>query len=125
MLIKWWLLAIPQYLVLAILGGGLALGSGTGWAAAGVPFGGLIGLLVVIAAVGLLFTGRYPRGVFDFVMGLDRWIYRVLPYVALMRDEYPPFRLDQGPQEPAPPEPPPPTPTDSGAATPPPDRVPV
>ncbi len=124
-LIKWWLLAIPQYLVLAILGGGLALGSGAGWAAAGVPFGGLIGLLVLIAAVTLLFTGRYPRGVFDFVMGLDRWIYRVLPYVALMRDEYPPFRLDQGPQDTAPPEQPPPTPTDSDAASPPPDRVPV
>jgi Domain of unknown function (DUF4389) len=123
-LIKWWLLAIPQYLVLAILGGGLALGSAR-WAAVGVPFGGLIGLLVFIAAIALLFTGRYPRGVFDFVMGLDRWIYRVVPYVALMRDEYPPFRLDQGPEEAPPPERTPPTPTGSGAAAPPPDRVTV
>ncbi|MFI2477926.1 hypothetical protein [Nocardia xishanensis] len=39
------------------------------------------------------------RPVFDFVMGVNRWLYRVLAYVALMRDEYPPFRLDQGPRE--------------------------
>ena len=114
-LIKWWLLAIPQYLVLAILGGGLTLGYSAAWAAAGVPFGGLIGLLVIIAAVALLFTGRYPRGVFDFVMGLDRWVYRVVPYIALMRDEYPPFRLDQGPDDVVRPDRPPRAPTDSEA----------
>ncbi len=98
-LIKWWLLAIPHYLVLSIIGGGLFIGFG-GRAAVTLPFGGLLGILVVVAAVALLFTGRYPDGVYDFVLGLDRWVYRVIAYVALMRDEYPPFRLDQGGEEP-------------------------
>jgi hypothetical protein len=54
---------------------------------------------VIIAGAALLFTGRYPRGIFDFVMGLNRWVFRVQAYVSLMTDEYPPFRLDQGPRE--------------------------
>jgi hypothetical protein len=104
-LVKWWLLAIPQYFVLALVGSGVFLGPAW-WASGrpGVPFGGLLGLLVVFAGVALLFLGRYPRGIFDLVLGLNRWVYRVLVYVALMRDEYPPFRLDQGGSEPAPPD---------------------
>ena len=102
MLIKWWLLAIPHYLVLGFLVGGVFAVARTPWSSVSVAFGGLIGLLVLFAAVALLFTGAYPRGIHDFVMGLNRWVYRVVPYVALMRDEYPPFRLDQGGDEPLP-----------------------
>jgi hypothetical protein len=104
-LVKWWLLAIPHYVVLGIFGGGVVGGAGwwvagDGRAGAGV---GLVGLLVLVAGVVLLVTSRYPRDVFALLMGLNRWIYRVIPYAALMRDEYPPFRLDQGGEEPAPP----------------------
>jgi hypothetical protein len=106
-LVKWWLLAIPHYLVLWIIGGGAAgfsfwildRGAGAGLALSG----GLIGVLVLVAAVVLLFRNRYPRDVFELVMGLQRWTYRVYVYVALMRDEYPPFRLDMGGNEPPPP----------------------
>jgi Domain of unknown function (DUF4389) len=103
-LVKWWLLAIPHYIVVGIL-----LGGGT-YAAArigdydrvwGVGYHtGLIGVLVLFVGVALLFTTRYPRGLFDFVLGLDRWVARVAAYVLLMRDEYPPFRLDQGGRDP-------------------------
>ena len=94
-LVKWWLLALPQYLIVAVFAGGW----GIGWTAksGGV---GLIALLAVISAISLLVTGRYPRPLFDFLMGLNRWCYRVLVYVVLMTDEYPPFRLDTGGNEP-------------------------
>jgi hypothetical protein len=106
-LVKWWLLAIPHYIVVGVFGAslwgaGAWLGRGgwDDWDWGGYG-GGLIGVLVLFAAVALLFTARYPRGIFDFVMGMNRWSYRVLAYAALMRDEYPPFRLDPGPAEPA------------------------
>lgn len=98
-LVKWWLLAIPQYIIVAVLSGGAAVAA---------SFGGLIAILAFLAAVAVLFTGRYPKGIFDFVMGLNRWVFRVLVYVLLMRDEYPPFRLDSGGYETPPmPSPPP------------------
>jgi hypothetical protein len=99
-LVKSWLLAIPHLLILGVIMATWTLGDRDGaWFVFG---GGLIGILVVVAAVMLLFTGRYPRGLFDFIVGLDRWIYRVIAYVALMTDQYPPFQLDQGPTEPRP-----------------------
>ncbi|MEF3120634.1 DUF4389 domain-containing protein [Kocuria flava] len=110
-LVKWWLLAIPHLLVLAVLTGGTG-GTTTARDAEGdvVTATGswspsLLGLLVLVAAVALLFTGRYREELFALVVGINRWVYRVAAYVLLLRDEYPPFRLDQGPVEPAPPGP--------------------
>jgi Domain of unknown function (DUF4389) len=90
-LVKWWLLAIPHYLVVGLFVGGLWYGT---------HGGGMIAVLVFIAVVALLFTGRYPPGIFDLVLGLNRWALRVTAYAALMTDAYPPFRLDMGPTEP-------------------------
>ena len=97
-LVKSWLLAIPHLIVVGILlGGGSYAASRAYDRAWGVGYQtGLIGVLVFFAGVALLFTTRYPRGIFDVVLGLDRWVARVAAYVLLMRDEYPPFRLDQG-----------------------------
>jgi hypothetical protein len=103
-LVKWWLLAIPQYIVTGIFlgGGSYAAAQVDDWFW-GIGFEtGLIGILVLFAGVALLFTTRYPGGLFDLAVGLDRWVARVAAYVLLMRDEYPPFRLDQGGTDPAP-----------------------
>jgi hypothetical protein len=91
-----WLLAVPHYLVVAVFLGGTASGDNGN---ANVNLG-LVGLLVFFAGIALLFTGRYPDGIFDAVVGMQRWGFRVGAYAALMTDVYPPFRLDQGGAEP-------------------------
>ena len=114
-----WLLAIPHFIVLAIfVGGGVWLGTRTGdtndaWDNGFNAGWSLVGLLVLISAIVLLFTGRYPKPIYDLVMGLDRWALRVGAYAALMTDRYPPFRLDQGGTDPdwVPTGPVPPSPT--------------
>ncbi len=69
-----WLLAFPHYIVLSLL-----------W---------LVGFLAwAIAWFAILFTGRFPRGLFDFLVGLYRWNWRLQAYTNLLRDEYPPFSL--------------------------------
>jgi Domain of unknown function (DUF4389) len=87
-LVKWWLLAIPHYLVISFF-----LGPGWWWTDHYGP--GLIGLLVFFAGVVLLVRGFYPRSLYDLILGMDRWVLRVVAYAGLMRDEYPPFRLDR------------------------------
>jgi len=90
-LVKWWLLAIPHYLIVGLfVGGTYAVWHG----------GGLIDVLVLIAAVIVAVTGSYPDPVFDFVLGMNRWVLRVAAYAALMTDRYPPFQLDMGGTDP-------------------------
>jgi hypothetical protein len=70
-----WLLAVPHFVVLFFLGVG-AVGA------------------VVVAWFAILFTGRYPRGLFDYVVGVGRWALRVQAYAfLLLTDQYPPFSL--------------------------------
>jgi hypothetical protein len=88
-LIGWWLLGIPQYAIAGLLSGG-------------GRFVGIVGILVIVIALLLLFKNRYPRDVFDVVMGFNRWVVRVTAYALLMTPQYPPFRLDPGARESAP-----------------------
>jgi hypothetical protein len=96
-LVKSWLLALPHLIVLGVLAGTWHFGDTDGFQFA---VGGLIGSLTLAAGLLLLFTGRYPAPLFDLLVGLNRWVYRVTAYVALMTDTYPPFRLDQGSADP-------------------------
>jgi hypothetical protein len=78
-----WLLALPHYLIVGVLAGSVRT------------------LLMLVAGLSLLFTGEYPRPVFELAMGIDRWVYRVVAYAGLMTDAYPPFHLDGNAPEPA------------------------
>ncbi len=69
-----------------------------GWIYAGIPHGLilllyalLLWLLGIVVWFAILFTGRYPRGIFNLAVGYTRWSTRVSAYMGLMRDEYPPF----------------------------------
>ncbi len=100
-LVKWWLLAIPHYLIVGFFVGGTTyVVTQAGDQVRSVSNPGLIGLLVIFAGIALLFTGRYPQPVFDLVLGMNRWVLRVAAYAGLMTDRYPPFRLDQGGADP-------------------------
>jgi hypothetical protein len=92
-LVKSWLFALPQLLIVGILSGGT-------WVSASTSGVSLLGILVLVTAVILLITGVYRLGLFDLLMGIHRWSLRTVTYVALMSDKYPPFRLDQGALDP-------------------------
>jgi len=97
-LVKWWLLAIPHYLITGILLGGTWFAwNSDNWQSSGI---GLIGILALIAVVTMAVTGTYPKSLFDLILGFNRWVLRVAAYVGLMTDQYPPFRLDTGSSEP-------------------------
>jgi uncharacterized protein DUF4389 len=126
-LVKWWLLAIPHYIIVALFtGGGLTVGWLGYQDSRNLPFSnlGLIGILTVISGFVLLFTGNYPAQLFDFVLGMNRWVLRVAAYAGLMTDRYPPFRLDMGGHDPdgtltlTPPQPPAGADPGSGPGTP-------
>ncbi|HLS24530.1 MAG TPA: DUF4389 domain-containing protein [Beutenbergiaceae bacterium] len=115
-LIKWWLLALPHYLLLVFF---LGAGARAARQVDGLQWmweGGLIALLVFFVGVALLFTGSYPQGLYRLLVGLNRWVFRVVAYAGLLTDAYPPFRLDQGGPEPAGPSPGPPGAPDPTAA---------
>lgn len=72
-----WLLAIPHFLIVGVLGN-------------------LQGVITFIAFFAILFTGRFPRGLFDFYVNAGRWAANLSAYIGLMRDEYPPFAWEPG-----------------------------
>jgi len=104
-LVKWWLLAIPHYIIVSFLTGGWTWKMhGWNWQMGdriwhvdkwqiGGAGTGLIFVLAFFAGICLLFVGKYPKDLFKLVIGFNRWVLRVAAYVSLMTDVYPPFRL--------------------------------
>jgi hypothetical protein len=86
-----WLFALPHWIVVAAFAGGWGAYSSDHWRA-GSP--GAITALTFVAVLILLVKTQYPRNLQTLVVGMVRWVARVGVYVALMRDEYPPFRLE-------------------------------
>jgi hypothetical protein len=82
-LVKWWLLAIPHYIITSLFQGGGGQRSQIG----------LTFIFAIFGAIAVLFTGNYPESLFKLVIGTNRWSYRVMAYVTFMTDVYPPFRL--------------------------------
>lgn len=73
-----------------------------GWLYVGIPhgiilwlYGIAVGIVTFIAFWVILFTGKFPRGMYDFVVGYMRWSLNVGVYLSLLRDEYPPFSGEQ------------------------------
>ncbi|MFI7542496.1 DUF4389 domain-containing protein [Actinoplanes sp. NPDC049599] len=95
-----WLLAVPHILLLAALGGAASWTFDTGDGTTTSAPLGLVTVGVLIAGLSLLFTARYPRGLYDLLVGVGRWNLRVIAYLILLTPDYPPFRLDQGDDEP-------------------------
>jgi len=81
--VKWWLLAIFHYIIIAFFEGGGGQESRIG----------LTFILAIFGGIGVLFTGKYHEDIFKLIVGMNRWSYRVAAYVSLMTDRYPPFRL--------------------------------
>lgn len=92
-LVKWWLLAIPHYIIVSFFTGGWSWSLEAGNWDITTEGAGLIFVLAIFVGVVLLFTGKYPPSFFKLIMGLNRWVFRVGAYASLMTDEYPPFRL--------------------------------
>ena len=79
-----WLLVVPHLVIVGLLfGSTFGVATSSSWPAI---TGGLIGDLVLVAALHLAFVRRYPQGVFDLLIGLSRWMFRVITYAALMTD---------------------------------------
>jgi len=87
-----WLMSVPHLVIVALIMGTLLSFVPRTSVATGAF--SVLNVLVVIAGVFLMITARYPRPLFELLIGLNRWVYRVVAYVAFMHDEYPPFRLD-------------------------------
>ena len=99
-LVKWWLLALPHYFVVAVFAGGALGGVDGSRYGVDVGSGGPDRPARLVRRRRAAFTGRYPKSLYDFVLGMNRWVFRVGAYAALMTDAYPPFRLDLGGNEP-------------------------